>query len=185
MCHAVQCVAVMVWRGSATHPSNCTRLWCSKYPHSRNIFLGKLKCVAQAQTTGRLIRSKAFAESKTRALQLFDLFLLPDICTSPSPTRFPKLFAVLLRCVHPWHPNQYDTCSAISSPGALRRSHQRTIVGISAIGCSLVKFFGIKKNIVVQACCGHFPLGSTFLTFSKNSTTSSRVFFVKSNGTFG
>ena len=29
---------------------------------------------------------------------------------------------------------------------------------MSAIGSSLVTFFGIKKNIVVQACCGHFPL---------------------------
>ena len=29
-------------------------------------------------------------------------------------------------------------------------------VGISAIGLSLVTFFGIEKNIVVQACCCHF-----------------------------
>ena len=46
-------------------------------------------------------------------------------------------------------------------------SDQRINVGMSAIGLSLVTFFGIKKNIVVQTCCGHFPLCSTF---SKNST---------------
>ena len=40
---------------------------------------------------------------------------------------------------------------------------------MSAIGLSLVTFFGIKKNIVVQACCGHFPLCPTF---SKSSTIS-------------
>ena len=55
-------MAMMVRSGSATHPSNCTRLFCSKYPHStRNIFLEKLKCVAQAQahTTGILTCSNA------------------------------------------------------------------------------------------------------------------------------
>ena len=36
--------------GSATQPSNCTRLWCSKYNHSTgNIFRRKAKCVAQDQ----------------------------------------------------------------------------------------------------------------------------------------
>ena len=34
-------------------------------------------------------------------------------------------------------------------------------VGISAIGLWLVTFFGLRKNIVVQACCGHIPLCST------------------------
>ena len=42
-------------------------------------------------------------------------------------------------------------------------------------------FFGIT-NIVAQACCGHLPLCSTF---TKNSTTSPLVSFVKSRGTFG
>ena len=61
-------IAVMVVSGSAAHPANCTRLWCSKWPHSTlKIFLGKLKCVAQAQTTGKLTRPKAFAESRTKA----------------------------------------------------------------------------------------------------------------------
>ena len=31
-------------------------------------------------------------------------------------------------------------------------------VDIGAIGLSLVTFFGIKKNIVVQSCCGHLLL---------------------------
>ena len=44
--------------------------------------------------------------------------------------------------------------------GALQASHQRINVGISAIGLSLVTFFGIKKNIDVQACCRSM---STFL----------------------
>ena len=43
-------------------------------------------------------------------------------------------------------------------------------------------FFGIKKNIVVQACCGHVPLCSAF---SKNSTISPLVSLVKSKRTFG
>ena len=61
-------IAVMVVSGTAAHPSNCTLLWCSKYPHStRKIFLGKLKCVAQAQTTRKLTRSNAFAKSRTEA----------------------------------------------------------------------------------------------------------------------
>ena len=59
---------VMVWSGSATHPSNCPLRCCSNYPHyKRKIFLGKWECVAQAHTTGRQTRSKAFAESRTTA----------------------------------------------------------------------------------------------------------------------
>ena len=53
-------------------------------------------------------------------------------------------------------------CCHFATSGALKPSHQRINVAISAIGLSLVTFFGIKKNIVVQACCGHFPLCSTF-----------------------
>ena len=53
-------IAVMVASGSAAHPSNCTRLWCSKYPR-------KLKCVAQAQTTRRLARSNAFARDQSHS----------------------------------------------------------------------------------------------------------------------
>ena len=44
----------MIWSGSATHLSNCTRLSFSKYPRStRKIFLGQLDSVGQAHTTGR------------------------------------------------------------------------------------------------------------------------------------
>ena len=64
----------------------------------------------------------------------------------------------------------FNLLSAISPPSsALKPSHQRINVGISASGLSLVTFFGIKKKIVVHACCGHFPLCSTFF---KNSTIS-------------
>ena len=75
---------------------------------------------------------------------------------------------------------RYFLCHFATS-NALRASLQRINVGISAIGLSLVALFGIQKNIVVQACCGHLPLCSTF---SKNSTISSVVSLVKSRGTF-
>ena len=68
-----------------------------------------------------------------------------------------------------------------ATSGALKASHQRLSVGISAIGFSLVTFYGIKKNIVVHACCGHFPLCSTF---SVNSTISPLVSFVKATPVF-
>ena len=55
---------------------------------------------------------------------------------------------------------RYFCCHFVTS-GALRASHQRISVGISAICLSLVTFSGIRKNIVVQACCGHSPLCSS------------------------
>ena len=73
-------------------------------------------------------------------------------------------------------------CCHFATSGALRASHQRINVGMSAIGLSLVTFFGIKKNIVVHACCSHLPLYSTF---SKNSTIYLLVSFGKSKGTVG
>ena len=42
---------------------------------------------------------------------------------------------------------------------------------ISAMGRSIVTFFGIKKNFVAQGFCGHVPHCPTF---SKNFTPSSR-----------
>ena len=56
------------------------------------------------------------------------------------------------------------------------------IYSLYTIVLLLVTFFGIKKNIIVQSCCGHLPLCSTF---SKNSTISPLVSFVKSKRTFG
>ena len=142
-------------------------------------FLGKLTCLAQAHTTRRLTRSKAFARSRTKA-------------TSPKSSSharyfnlstFPKLSAEFLHFAHgeASHSIRYLCCHFATS-GALKASHQRTTVGMSAIGISLVTFFGIKNNIVVHACCGHF---STVFHFFKNSTTSSVVSLVKSKGTFG
>ena len=66
-------------------------LWCSKQPHNtRNIFLGKLKCVAQAQTTRKLARSNAFARSSTKATaprsSAFTLPLNLSISTNTSNT---------------------------------------------------------------------------------------------------
>ena len=89
----------------------------------------------------------------------------------------------------PLHLHQdFPNCSLSSSSHSIRylcaliAFHQRINVGISAIGLSLVTFFGIEKNIVVQARCGHLPPCSTF---SKNSTISLLVSFVKSRLNFG
>ena len=103
-------MAVMVRSGSATHPSNCTRLWCSKYPQStRKIFLGKLKCVAQAHTT------------------LSIPSLSHQIFTSPS--KFPKLSAELL----PFLPSVESQstryfCCHFASSRALKASLTRNIL---------------------------------------------------------
>ena len=130
----------MVLSGSATHSSNCTRLGCSKYPQStRKIFLGKMKCVAQTQTT---IVRKPLPCPKPRLL--LPGFLSPARCLNLS----------------------IKISQTQGFPPAYQRRHQRNRL-------SLV-FFGIKKNIVVQACCGHFPLCSTF---SKNSTIAPHIFF--------
>ena len=166
----------MVRSGSAAHPSNCTLLWCSKQPHStRKIFLGKLKCVAQARPLGGGLARKPWP-GPTPGPRLLDLlFLLCIFCTTPSPARPPTLFSELL----------HGTSAATSPPQRPKikiASHQRINVGISAIGLSLVTFFGIRKNIVVQACCGHLPLCSTL---SKNSTIPPLVSSVKSKGTLG
>ena len=48
-----QWMAVMVRSGSDARLSNCTRLWCSKYPHStRKIFLEKLKWSISGNSQG-------------------------------------------------------------------------------------------------------------------------------------
>ena len=53
-------IAVMVRGGSTTHPSNCTRLWCSKYPQSTEVRrpgpdhrqADALECLRQVQHQG-------------------------------------------------------------------------------------------------------------------------------------
>ena len=155
-------MAVMVWSGSATHPSNCTRLWCSKYRQStRKILLGKLKCVAQAHITRRLTRSKAFARSRTKATA-------PKSSSSARDLNLSISVKILqnVRWAPPFRPSLASQsirylCCHFATSRALVASNQRINVGISAIGSPLVTSFGIKKNIVVQACCGHFPLCST------------------------
>ena len=59
-------------------------------------------------------------------------------------------------------------------PSVRKTSHQRITASISAIELSLATIFGIKKNIVVQACRSHLP---HFCTLSKSSTTSPLVYF--------
>ena len=127
----------MFWNSTATHPSNGTRLWYWKYPHStRIIFMENLKCVAQAHITGKLACPKASAKSNTSVIARGSF--------SPArwsePSTLPKSPTWCARFLHarPWRPNQH---------GARNRSHQRIKVGRSAKGRSHVTFFGIKKNI--------------------------------------
>ena len=47
-----------------------------------------------------------------------------------------------------------------------QRFHKRISVSRSQIGLLLETFLGLKKNIVVHACCGNFPLCSTFSLYS-------------------
>ena len=55
----------MVWSGSPAHPSNCTRLWCSKYPrNTRNIFLKKGKVCRPCPHNWKANSPKAFRPIK-------------------------------------------------------------------------------------------------------------------------
>ena len=64
---------------------------------------------------------------------------------SHSPLIFCFCLSIKSLHFHQYFPHRLLSCS--TSP-----------VGMSASGLSLVTFFGIKKNIVVQACCGHLTL---------------------------
>ena len=144
----------MVRSGSATHLANCTRLWCSKYlqKHPQDL-PWEAEVRRPAHTTGRLTRSNAFARSSTRA----------TAPKSSSPARCWNLsisnrISQTVRWAPPFRPSvasQSARCFLchFATSGALRASHQRIHVVINASGLSLVTFFGIKKNIVVQACC--------------------------------
>ena len=144
-------MAVKVRSGSAAHHSNCTRLLCSKYPQST-----RETEMRQAQTE-RLTRSKDFARSRTNATApRSSSFALHK--TFPSPSRPPTRFVGLLHPCHLWRPQSTRYfCCQFSTSGVLNASRQRINVGMGAIGISLVTFFGIKKKIVVQACCGFVP----------------------------
>ena len=137
-----------------------------------------MRCPGHA--TGKLTSSKAFARSRIQATApcssafAFLLHLSISIHTSHTVRR-----AVPFRPSVASQSTRYFCCHFATS-GTLNASHQRVNVGISAIGLSLVTFLGIKKNIVVPACCGHCALCSTL---SKNSTISPLVSFVKSKGT--
>ena len=150
------------WFGAGPpHPSNCTRLWCSKYPQStRKIFLGKLKvrrpgphhgetdpleCLRQAQDQGHcshIFLSRAIFEPLHFRQNSPNCRLSSSISAI---SRVPINPILLMPLRHFWCPQSTDVSN----------------VGINAIGLSLVTFFGIKKNIFVEACCGLFPLCST------------------------
>ena len=110
----------MVCNGSATHPSNFARLWCSKFQQStRKIFLGKLKCVAQAHTTGRLTCSTASAKSSTSVIA--PCFFFRPHCSQIFPTRAksPTPCAHLFHSSSQWRPNPPHAFLATSTPLAL------------------------------------------------------------------
>ena len=142
---------------------------------------GKLRCVAQAHTTGGLTRSKAFAKYSTKPLHPN---LLPLLCILIYPfSAEHTLSNEILHFNHQWHPTQHDTSAAISPLLVLSKLPTNDLTSASAQSVShFVIFFGIKKNIVVHACCGHLPICSTF---SKNSTISRSVSLVKSKEIFG
>ena len=73
-------------------------------------------------------------------------------------------------------------CCHFATSGALKTSHHRINVASARSVSHFVTFFGIKKNIVVHACCRHFPLCSTF---SRNCTISPLVSFVSPRGPQG
>ena len=149
----------MVRSGSAAHLSNYTRLWCSKYPQStRKIFLGKLTCVAQAHTTGRLTRSNAFARSRTRA----------TAATTSSPALYLNLSIPIrtsqtVRWAPPFRPSvasqstRYFSCHFATS-GALKRfpppnqrRHQRNRPLTRDILRYLILFCQIQEDFWVEA----------------------------------
>ena len=116
----------MVWSGSATHPSNCTRVWCSKYTQ---------KHPPDFPWEAEVRRPSPGPEARPKFLDLLPYSRISHtVC---------------------WASTRYFCCHFATS-GALRASNQRINVGMSEIGLSLVTFFGIKKHIAVHACCGHF-----------------------------
>ena len=88
-------------------------------------------------------------------LSLLDLLLVRSNEICPSPARSPTQCVQLLYYVCSWHPTQHDTSVAISQPLALAG---RFIESKSAMGRSLVTFFGITKH---KASCGNLPHCST------------------------
>ena len=166
------------------HPSNCTRLWCSKIPttqHSQDLPLeAEMRCPGpHHKETDSLERLRQVQRQGHCSWIFFScsvpgpLHLHQDLADCSLSSSIPAVCGVPI--------TRYFCCHFATS-GALIASHQRINVGISAIGLSLVTFLGNRKNIVVHACCGHFP---PFSTFSMNSTISSHVSFVQSKGTFG
>ena len=118
------------------------------------IFLKTLKCVAQAHTTGKLTRSKNFRQVQHQCYRSLNLSIPSKVSHTMRSASFrPSVASQSTRyfCCH--LKNLWST--------------QRIIVGSNAIDLSLMTLFGIRKNKVVQACCGHLPHCSTC---SKNST---------------
>ena len=133
-------MAMMVRTGSTTHSSNCTRLWCSKKPHStRNVLLGKLTCVAQTPQG-----DCGGAEPKQLPLDLLPSLSQQNLSISVNVSRAVCWAPPFLPSVAS-QSTRYFSCHFATS-GAFKASHHRIIFGMSAIGLSLVIFFGIKKT---------------------------------------
>ena len=126
----------------------------------------------QAQTTGRLTRSNAFARSSTNSPSIL------SFCSSIESLHFHQYFPHCgrssFRFDHPWRPNHLDASAATSPLLVLQGFPPTDHVGTSAIGLSLVTFSRTKQNIVVQACCGHLP--TLFHILQELDNFSSRFF---------
>ena len=126
-------MAVMVRSGSATHPSNCTRLWCSKYPHRHSEYLpGE----AEVRSPGPHHReTDSRKPSPGPEPKQLPLALLP----SPSRQILPlaSIFPTHVCCAPSFLPSvatqstRYFSCHFATS-GARKASHQRVNVGFSS-----------------------------------------------------
>ena len=166
-------MAVMVCSGAAAQPSNCTLLWCSKWPHNSVKILGELKYVVHSHTTGKLTLSK----SKTNMMALWSSSpaLLLRSRTSPSLTESPP-FSV--RCIpictvplfpflHFWRSQTFPTPDHCGQ--------QRT-------GSITYDVFRSEEEKSRASLLVHLP---HCLTFSRKKTIFSPVSIVRSKSTYG
>ena len=94
----------MVWSGSATHPSNCTRVWCSKYPQKHP---PDFPCEAEVRRSGPHHKKTELFQG-LRQVQKQDQSSLIFFLTA----EFPTPFAGLLHFGHLQRPTQHGTSAA-------------------------------------------------------------------------
>ena len=152
--------AVMVWSGSATHPSNCALRWCFELTawHTQDL-PGKFEIRRPRPHNWKANSLKGFHQIKNRCYRSLILFSCKIIETCQLQQRVSHTVrsAPPLRPPAAHHSLGFWCFHFAATSGARKASHQRVIVGTSAMGRSLLTLFWIKKNMVVQACCGHLP----------------------------